>query len=176
MNQKENEIIELLGLLGALTLERAIAKLKEIPYIPFPVSLATVDMLPVCLRSDNGVCILVGRKPGQALWQFLGGFRDPGETNEHAAQRELKEEGGYEVSIERFGYFGSMVIDDVRYQNSPHKITTTIYLIDIREDEKELFKAGDDIGEIQWLTITKENADLIRPVHRPLYEILLQLV
>ncbi len=59
---------------------------------PFP----TVDVI---IEMDRGQVVLIERKNPPPGWALPGGFVDYGETFEHAAVRETKEETGLEVRL-----------------------------------------------------------------------------
>ncbi|GBE14104.1 bifunctional NMN adenylyltransferase/Nudix hydrolase [bacterium BMS3Abin14] len=58
----------------------------------------TVDTV---IRLDGGGVVLIKRKNPPSGWALPGGFVDYGETVEHAAVREAKEETGLEVELVR---------------------------------------------------------------------------
>ena len=142
--------------------------------IPFAVSLSTVDMIVWCFE-DGMECplILFGRKPGQSRWQFPGGFRDPKETSIKAAKRELMEETCLDININKFSFIKEAFIDDKRYRNSPHKVTTSIYSIRLSKDELFTLKAGDDLGEVKLFSLKelKKDGNIIRKIHIQLFDI-----
>lgn len=155
-----------------ILIERIVAQLVKIPYIPFPVSLHTVDIAPYRIVG-NEVEILMGRKPVNKEFQFLGGFMDPGETAHDAADREMDEET--EKTVRPFvsgkqEFLGSIFINDKRYVNSCHKVTTSFYCIEVTGGD-ETITYGDDIAEVKWFKLTDlrhaYNA-LVRPMHHPL--------
>ena len=53
------------------------------------------------IRLDGGGVVLIKRKNPPSGWALPGGFVDYGETVEHAAVREAKEETGLEVELVR---------------------------------------------------------------------------
>ena len=162
-------------------------KNKGVPSIPYPVSLSTVDM--VCISTVNGVQILLGRKPGQEKWQFPGGFRDPKETSRQAAARELSEEAtlfnidstqhfvrvttGSQETYSRLESLGELFVDDIRYRETPHKITTNIFLLELFPEEIAVVKPGDDLGEIKWFSLNElcNDSSVIRDIHLPIFSI-----
>ena len=153
---------------------------QTIPHIPYPVSLATVDI--AIYNYDKGV--LLGKKANSDKLRFIGGFCEPGESHETSAKRETKEECGLDISDElltgqdmnkmlKMEYLGSYFIDDDRYKNSPHKITTSFYKVMV--DKKSKPKAGDDIVEVEWVPIEhlwKHYKEIVHPNHIILMEIL----
>ena len=163
-------------------------KNKGVPPIPYPVSLSTVDM--VCIASSaNGIQVMMGRKPGQPKWQFPGGFRDPKETSRQAAARELSEEAslfnvdsthhcyrvkaGVQNVYSRLESIGELFVDDIRYRELPHKITTSIFLLELTEEEIPVVNPGDDLGEIKWYSLNEllNDTSVIRDIHLPIFNL-----
>ena len=146
-----------------------------IPTIPYALSLSTVDMI-VISHVNNEVMVMMGRKPGQNKWQFPGGFRDPKETSRQAASRELGEEACLSIAPANLHLIDELFVDDIRYRNSPHKITTSIFITELLPEEMILAKPGDDIGEIAWYTLShlKSDNSIVRDVHIPILDILIK--
>lgn len=135
-----------------------------IPYVPFPIAFHTVDVIAL-----NNNKILLGRKPNQEKWQFIGGFVEPTHTAEQTAQKEFSEEAGLLIrGKHRFKYLTSLFIDDERYKHSCHKITSSIFLIDLLNDEARVVVAGDDIEELKWFS-RDEVYDVLREQHKEIF-------
>lgn len=135
-----------------------------IPYVPFPIAFHTVDVIAI-----NNDRLLLGRKPKQEKWQFIGGFVEPTHTAEHTAVKEFHEEAGLLVKDEsRFEYLTSLFIDDARYKNSCHKITSSIFFIELEENELSSLVAGDDIEELKWFSLD-EVYGVLREQHKEIY-------
>jgi ADP-ribose pyrophosphatase YjhB (NUDIX family) len=135
-----------------------------IPYVPFPIAFHTVDVIAI-----NNDRILLGRKPQQEKWQFVGGFVEPTHTAEHTAAKEFHEEAGVLIKNEsRFAYLTSLFIDDARYKNSCHKITSSIFVIELEDEEAESVVAGDDLEEVKWFKLG-EVYDNIREQHKEIF-------
>ena len=142
-------------------------KILKVPYIQYPVSFSTVDIGLICVK-DGKKYVLLGRKPYRTEFQFPGGFRDPAETNERAAAREVKEETNLDINETSLVYIGNYVINDVRYINSCHKITTSFYYASIPKDMQ--FCPMDDLAELKLFEIDKIEEKDIHPIHWPLFQ------
>lgn len=117
----------------------------------FPTTYPTVD---VAILHTAKPLVLLGRKPGEDKWCFVGGFVDPTDrTLEAAVRREVREEVG-DIEIDDFRYICSSRINDFRYRNSQDGITTTFFTASYIFGH---IKAGDDLEELRWF-----NYDAIR--------------
>ena len=144
-------------------------KLDEVPFIPYPVALHTVDI--IVWRFKNNKCeILLGKKPFREVFQIIGGFLDPTNTAEDAAVRETYEETKLKVKITAEHYLGSFYIDDYRYKNSCHKITSSLFHAEIWDDQVPV--ASDDIAEVKWFSVEelKNDASLLLDTHQQLFQ------
>lgn len=116
----------------------------------YPTTYPTVD---VAILNENGE-VLLGRKPNETEWRFIGGFVDPSDqTLEAAAKREAAEETGLE--LECFKYICSRKVQDWRYRNEPARgIMTTLFQC------KHIFgspQPNDDICELKWFPLFDEH-------------------
>ncbi|HLP52719.1 MAG TPA: NUDIX domain-containing protein [Chitinophagales bacterium] len=110
-------------------------------YNQYPKVYPTVDVAIV-----KGTEVLLGRKPNQNKFRFIGGFTDPADNNyEEAAAREAEEETC--VTIANVKYAGSAKIDDWRYRSEEDKIITHFFTAEYKDGEAE---AKDDIAELKW--------------------------
>ena len=137
-------------------------------YLPWPTSFSTVDIAVV---SKDTLRVLLGRKPGKDYWVFPGGFTDPSSnSDEDDAVRELREETGIDINKSSLKYIGNYNIDDLRYENTPHKIRTHFYMI-LRNDS-EFVKDGDDLEEVGWFYIEDiiSNMSVVSPRHQKLFQ------
>jgi bifunctional NMN adenylyltransferase/nudix hydrolase len=133
----------------------------------YPKVYPTVD---IAIYNDHGE-VLLGRKPAESKFRFIGGFVDPKDTClEEAGLRESYEEAGflpnnYASRNEQMEYVCSMKMNDWRYTNTPDTIHTTLFAI---RDSGAPLKPGDDIASIKWVKINEININFIMPVHREL--------
>jgi 8-oxo-dGTP diphosphatase len=107
---------------------------------------ACVPCVGAVIRDGAGRILLIkrGHEPGKGLWSIPGGRIEPGETNEQAVVREVREETGLDVecgpllgAIERPGMGGTILrISDY------HAVITGGELT-----------AGDDAADARWLTL-----------------------
>lgn len=135
-------------------------------YNTHPIVFSTVD---VAIYNEDKTKILLGRKPYEDKYRFIGGFVDVTDTSfEMAAKREVMEETGLE--IDDLKYVKSMRVDDWRYRKEPDRsIMTHFYTA------KKIFggeKPNDDIEELKWFkiydinenNIVKEHLELLKTV------------
>ncbi len=112
----------------------------------YPTSYTTVD---VAIMDDERKSIWLGRKQGETLFRFIGGFSDPGTTSlEEDAKRETLEET--HIVLSEPEYLFSTLIDDWRYRRSKDKIKTTFWIGDRIGGDPQ---PDDDIEEIQKFNI-----------------------
>lgn len=130
----------------------------------FPTCFTTVD---VAVLNEDSTRVLLGRKPNEALYRFLGGFSDPRSPDfETDARREVSEEAGIEVGD--VTYLGSAVVDDWRYRNEPDCIKTLMFRAKYLHGRPT---PGDDIEEVRWFDLPVQPSQILE-VHRPLMAML----
>jgi 8-oxo-dGTP diphosphatase len=105
-----------------------------------------VPCVGAVIRDETGRILLIkrGHEPGKGLWSVPGGRIEPGETDQQAVVREVREETGLEVecgpllgAIDRPGMSGTILqISDYR------AVVVGGELI-----------AGDDAADARWLTV-----------------------
>ena len=101
----------------------------------------------VLVRDDRGRVLLARRaiEPRAGLWDTPGGFLEPFETPEQAAVRELAEEAGVEIEVERLlAHLPDVYGDD----GDP----TLAAVVTARITAGRLV-AADDVAELAWFAL-----------------------
>ena len=131
----------------------------------YPTAYQTVD---IAILNEEGTKLLLGRKPMEKKWRFIGGFSDPNSNSlEDDAKREVAEETGIEVGDMK--YIGSTKIDDWRYRSEKDCVKTALFLT------KHVFgkpEGGDDIAEVKWFDLATLFKDEVVDSHHPLLRML----
>lgn len=127
-------------------------------YSQYPTVYSTVDV--AILNSKNEV--LLGQKPDEINWRFVGGFVDiTDSSDEAAAKREAYEETGLE--IDSLTYLGSFPVLDWRYKGSKDKSIMTRFF-----SAKYIFGTPtpqDDIVNLKWFPISEQLSDILVSEH-----------
>ena len=118
----------------------------------FPTAYQTID---IAIVDDKGR-LLLGRKPNETKWRFIGGFSDPASPSLEAdARREAYEETG--VEVDGITYLGSMKINDSRYMFEVDSVKTAFFVGKYIYGRPE---GNDDIAEVIWIPIKDLNTIL----------------
>lgn len=121
----------------------------------------------IIIKDDQGRLLLLKRsmdsKNNPGKWDFPGGKIDPGETFDQALQREVLEETGLSVKIER-------LVGSTQSESPTHKI---IYLMLEGSTESGLVELSGEHNDFLWAGLKElSNADLceqFRPVIENFY-------
>lgn len=93
-------------------------------------------------HDSNGRLLLVQRRnpPGEGLWSLPGGRVEPGESDETAVMRELKEETGLSVTV-------GVLIGTVTRTAPRGLYEIHDYACQVRSG---VLRAGDDASDVRW--------------------------
>lgn len=116
----------------------------------------------------KGDMVLLGRKPHEDEWRFMGGFTEPtSETDEEDLSREAIEEFNIKVKPEDWYYLGRVAVKDWRVVGTGDAIRTGFYVAFEYEGEPV---AGDDLAEVKWVNIALDARDVpLVPEHHHLW-------
>jgi bifunctional NMN adenylyltransferase/nudix hydrolase len=140
----------------------------------FPRCFPTVDVAIIADDAQGNSCLLLGKKPGEKLWRFIGGFADPPAqcaTFEDDAKREVMEETG--LDVEALRYIGSLPIADWRYKDGESGIKSLVFL---GYSMTMGGRAADDIAVIEWHKFDDLEVTDFEPEHRPVFEMVQQRI
>ena len=146
--------------------EEIVHQLERVPYVPFPTAFHTTDI--IATKYDDGIQILLGKKYNNDGWQFIGGFVEPTHSAEKTASKEFYEEASVSIPEKRFRYITSQFVDDSRFKDSCHKVTTSLFTVRLTLDEASKVQGGDDIETVKWVGINEVYGQL-RELHKPLF-------
>lgn len=114
----------------------------------------TVDVVVIAKLNERREVLLVRRRkpPFEGCWALPGGFVEPSEPLKAAAQRELQEETGIDLSgLKQLHTFGDPDRDPRGWTISVAFLT----LPDKGEVESWQLRAGSDAGEVGWFDLDK---------------------
>lgn len=101
----------------------------------------------VIVKNSTVLLVRRGNEPSKGLWSVPGGLIELGETVEEAAQREVKEETGIDIRIERLLDVASNIVRD-----DQDKIRFHYVLIDfLAHPLTILLKSQSDASEAKWV-------------------------
>jgi ADP-ribose pyrophosphatase YjhB (NUDIX family) len=100
----------------------------------------------IVLRGDEVLLVRRGREPGTGRWSVPGGRVEWGETLTAAVAREVYEETGLAVRVERFaGWVERLPGDGTRF----HHVILDFFAV--AEEPGAAPRAGDDAAEVRWV-------------------------
>jgi ADP-ribose pyrophosphatase YjhB (NUDIX family) len=110
-----------------------------------------VPCVGALVSDDAGRLLLVrrGRPPAVGLWSVPGGRVEPGETDEQAVRREVREETGLTVAVDRLvGRVRRPGLAGTIYDIGDYACTVT----------GGTLVAGDDAAEARWVDVAELRA------------------
>ena len=132
-------------------------------YNQYPKCYPTVD---IAIFNEDYTKILLGRKPKESKFRFVGGFADPkSDSYEADARREVQEETGLEVGDLK--YIQSFKVQDWRYKNEVDCIKTLLFKCKVMFGRPT---ANDDIAEVKWFDFSTLTADMLVREHGKMLE------
>jgi len=107
-------------------------------------------------RGEEFVIVKRENEPGKGLWSIPGGLLELGERLHDGVKREVKEETGLDVEIDRL----LDVFDNIIYDDSGRVCYHYVLIDYLCHPVSGEMKAATDIGEIRW--INRKNLDGIQ--------------
>ena len=132
--------------------------------IKFNTAYQVVDVA-ILRNTYDGLKILLCKKKGKQLWQFVGGFSDPDSFSlEDDARREVKEETDVDITYPK--YIGSCKIDDERFVGLKDAMKSAFFVAYYINGNAV---ARDDIDDVRWVKVDSIKPTDIVPKHRILW-------
>jgi ADP-ribose pyrophosphatase YjhB (NUDIX family) len=125
----------------------------------------------VAVPREDG-CVLAVRRTDNGYWSLPGGFLHLGENAAHCAQREVEEETGIQVEIERLVGVSAPTQSWV-YPNGDQTIAVVAHFIG-RPLTGELHPDGEEISHTAWLPPADILAQPYHPILTPTHSAILR--
>jgi mutator protein MutT len=106
----------------------------------------------VALNADRILLVRRGRGPAAGEWSVPGGRVEAGETLHEAVVREVAEETGLEVVVERFLGWVERIGPDAGAAGPGYHFVILDFLVDVLDPELAPV-AGDDAAEVAWVAL-----------------------
>jgi 8-oxo-dGTP diphosphatase len=106
----------------------------------------------VALRDDRILLVRRGRGPAAGEWSVPGGRVEVGETLHEAVVREVAEETGLEVVVERFLGWVERIGPDEGAAAPAYHFVILDFLVDVLDPDRAPV-AGDDAAEVAWVPV-----------------------
>lgn len=138
----------------------------------FPSGISCCDVAVYAIENGH-VFLLLGQKPAEEKYRFVGGFFDYTLDNslEDTARRELSEEIKGDLCFVgggRFQYLSSHKVDDKRYKNDVHRVISSLFIVEVHLHQMTV-EAGDDLARARFFKLG-HCRDIIMPEHKPLLD------
>lgn len=99
----------------------------------------------VVLMEDGRVLMVRLQRPGKSFWVLPGGAIESGETPQEAAIREMREETGLDVAIDRLLFVEEpRTVGDIEIRSPRHTFL-------VRRIGGDLEPQFDEVAEVAWL-------------------------
>ena len=123
----------------------------------------SIRVSAVVIHSDGKIyATRRGKGEFKGFWEFPGGKREDGESGEDTAKREIQEELGAVIEVEKY-------LCTVEYQYPEFFLTMDAYLASVKEGHltltehsDALWLALDELDSVQWLPADIRVVDEIR--------------
>jgi 8-oxo-dGTP diphosphatase len=123
-------------------------------HAPQPGSSAPIQCVGAVISDGAGRLLLIlrGHEPGRGLWSIPGGRIEPGETDEQALIREVREETGLIVTCGRLLGAAELPGQDGAV------IVVRDYVAALAPGAAPAARAGDDAAAVRWVSDSEADA------------------
>lgn len=121
---------------------------------PYPTQHLTADTVVI----QSGHILLIKRRsmPGKGLWALPGGFKNPTETFQQAAIRELKEETKIKVPVPALiGNISDQMQADEPHRSERGTVVSQVYKIELPAGPLPKVTGSDDALEAKWIPLSE---------------------
>ena len=120
------------------------------------------SVAPCVFKGDRILLIKRATPPSQGLWSVPGGMIELGETFKSAAKRELREECGIEIEVDKVFHVENFVVPDEKGDIQFHYIVTYMIAHYLNGE----LHPGSDALDVRWATRQELNGLDMNPVVR----------
>ena len=116
-----------------------------------------IDVVAAIIHKDGAYfATLRGYGEFEGMWEFPGGKIEPGESSEDALKREIQEELGIDITIDKF-------LCTTEYDYPSFHMTMHCYICSIdageivlREHKSARWLRPEELGSVEWLPADKD--------------------
>ncbi len=108
-----------------------------------------IASVAACVFKGNRVLVIKrANQPSQGLWSVPGGMVELGETIQDAAKRELNEECGIEIEVDKVFHAENLIVPDDRGRIQFHYVVTYLVAYYVSGE----VRPGSDALDVHWAT------------------------
>jgi 8-oxo-dGTP pyrophosphatase MutT (NUDIX family) len=131
---------------------------------PAPASPARTIAICAALVVDRAGRMLLVRKRGTSAFLQPGGKPEPGETPVQTIARELDEELGLRIALERFELLGTF--EDAAANEPDHRVVGHAFHVELTDAEAASAAVAAEIEEARWASVAEAEALPLAPLTR----------
>ncbi|MBI1984977.1 MAG: NUDIX domain-containing protein [Candidatus Wildermuthbacteria bacterium] len=124
------------------------------------IVISCADALVIQVSPQAEAFILLGKRtyePAKGLWWCIGGRKNPGESHEEGAARNVKRELGITIDPLRFKFLGSYSLVWAKRRHGPqeHGVhdDSNVSVVFLTDGEKGRITPNKEYSEVRWFSI-----------------------